>query len=80
MKRRKRSVPVMLFWNRRDQARFIETVERLASLVNDLEKVLAPAKRKKLAADAKQAAARAAKAAASAAENFTGTDEGDTLQ
>jgi len=48
-KRRKRSVPIMLFWSRCEQRRFIESVERMQSLVNDLEKVLEPAKRRKLA-------------------------------
>jgi hypothetical protein len=48
-KRRKRSVPNMLFWNRRDQQRFIEAVERLCSAVNDLERILAPAKRRRAA-------------------------------
>lgn len=58
-KRSRRSVPVMLFWSKREQARFIENVERFAGLVNDLERVLAPVKRKKLAKDAAAAAAAA---------------------
>ncbi len=61
MKRRKKpSTPLLLFWSKRDQSRFIETVERLCSLVNDLETVLAPRKRK-----------AAAKAAVDAARNLT---------
>lgn len=61
MKKRKRnSVPIMLLWSKRDQARFIDAVERMQSLVNDLERVLLPAKRRRAAADARAAAAAAA--------------------
>lgn len=49
-RRRKIAAPRLLFWNVRDQARFIENVERLGGVVNDLERVLEPAKRKKKAA------------------------------
>lgn len=35
-RRQKQVVPLMLFWNRRDQMRFIEAVERLVSQCNDL--------------------------------------------
>lgn len=45
-KRRKKAVPLMLFWNRRDQVRFIETVERLCSAVNDLTVQVAELKRR----------------------------------
>lgn len=34
-KRRKQSTPLMLFWSKRDQQRFIEAVERLVSTVSD---------------------------------------------
>lgn len=47
MKRRKNSIPVMLLWTKRDQQRFIEAVERLCSAINDLERVLEPAKRRR---------------------------------
>ena len=61
MARRKRgSIPVMLFWSKRDQLRFCESVERFESLVNDMERILAPAKRKKQTHEAKAAAAAAA--------------------
>ena len=46
-RRRKASIPSMLVWNRRDQLRFIEAMERFASLVNDLERILAPVKRRR---------------------------------
>lgn len=49
-RRRKPSMPSMLFWNRRDQANFIANVERLGGVLNDIERVLEPAKRKKKAA------------------------------
>jgi hypothetical protein len=51
MKRKKRrtSAPVLLCWTKRDQLRFIEATERFQSLVNDLETILAPAKRKRAA-------------------------------
>jgi len=48
MKRRRRtSMPIMLFWSKRDQKRFIDAVERFCSMVNDLEVILAPVKRKR---------------------------------
>jgi hypothetical protein len=47
MKRKRRSIPVCVIWNKRDQIRFIETVERLSSLVHDIAMVLEPAKRRK---------------------------------
>jgi len=56
-KRRRQSVPMMLFWNKRDQLRFIENVERLASLVNDLETIVLPAKRRRQAKTDPNAAA-----------------------
>jgi len=49
MKRRKRSCPSMLFWSKGEQRRFIDAVERFQSLVNDMERVLEPVKRKRLA-------------------------------
>lgn len=65
MKKRrvKKSAPIMLFWSKRDQQRFIESVERFQSMVNDLATILEPAKlRKKV-----KAAAAPAEAAAVAA-------------
>jgi Prion-inhibition and propagation len=50
-KKRRTVLPVMLLWSRRDQSRFIQAVERLSSLVNDLERVLAPAKRRRRLSD-----------------------------
>jgi hypothetical protein len=35
-KKRRPSVPLMLFWNKRDQLRFIDAVEKLCSQCNDL--------------------------------------------
>lgn len=48
-KKRRTSMPVLLCWTKRDQLRFIEAVERFASLVNDLETILAPVKRRRAA-------------------------------
>jgi len=48
-KRKRKSVPLMLFWSKRDQQRFIESIEKLVALVNDLEKIVEPAKRRKAA-------------------------------
>lgn len=63
MKRSKRvrSMPVMLIWSKRDQLRFINAVERLQSLVNDLESILAPKKRRLAARVAGELAAQAVK-------------------
>lgn len=44
-KRSKRETPLMLFWSRTEQRRFIEAVERLVSTVHDLEALLARKKR-----------------------------------
>jgi hypothetical protein len=47
MKRKKRRIsPVMILWDRRQQQRFIEAVERLASMIGDLEILLAAKKRR----------------------------------
>lgn len=43
------STPLMLFWSKRDQRRFIEAVERFVSLVNDLDVLVSTAKRKRQA-------------------------------
>lgn len=51
-RKRKRSVPTMLFWSKSEQRRFIDAVEKFAGLVNDMERVLAPAKRRRLGKDA----------------------------
>lgn len=40
MKRRKKPVPLMLFWSKREQARFIQAVERFQGIVGDLETAL----------------------------------------
>ena len=44
MKRKRTSSPLMLFWSKRDQRRFIDAVERFQSLVNDLDAVMVEAK------------------------------------
>lgn len=44
---RKSSVPLLLFWSKRDQVRFIDAVERLCSLVNDLSTLVTAAKRRR---------------------------------
>lgn len=49
-RKRKRAVPVMILWDRRQQARFIDAVERLNSLAQDLEVLLAAKKRRSAAA------------------------------
>lgn len=53
-RRRRQSTPLMLFWSKRDQLRFINAVERFQSLVNDLDTMVAAKKRRarpKLEAD-----------------------------
>lgn len=51
MKRKgKRSIPVMILWDRKQQQRFVEAVERLVSFTNDLEVLLAAKKRRSAAA------------------------------
>jgi hypothetical protein len=49
-RKRKRSMPAMILWDRRQQARFIEAGKRLVSLVGDLEILLAAKKRRSRAA------------------------------
>ena len=46
-RRAKRSTPLMLFWSRAEQRRFIDAVERLVSTVQDLEAFLARKKRER---------------------------------
>jgi hypothetical protein len=46
-RRRKSFAPIVLGWSKTEQRRFREAVERFHGLVNDLERVLAPAKRRK---------------------------------
>jgi hypothetical protein len=58
-------MPVMLIWSKRDQLRFINAVERLQSLVNDLESILAPKKRRLAARVAGELDAQAVKEVAS---------------
>lgn len=48
-KRSRKTVPIMLLWSKRDQARFIDAVERFQALTNDLEKILEPMKRRRAA-------------------------------
>lgn len=61
MKRRKKAaLPCLILWDRRQQARFIEAVERLQSLVNDLDVLLAAPKRRSAAAKAANATRAAA--------------------
>jgi hypothetical protein len=53
MKRRKRaSMPIMLFWSKAEQRRFVDAVERFVGLVGDLETILAPVKRRRKATTA----------------------------
>lgn len=54
MAKRKRSIPTMLLWSKGEQRRFCDAVERFQSLVNELEKILSPAKRRR---EVKEAAA-----------------------
>ena len=49
-RRVKRSMPVMILWDRKQQRRFVEAVEKLVSLTNDLETLLAAKKRRSNAA------------------------------
>jgi hypothetical protein len=49
-RRKKKALPQLLLWDRRQQARFIESVERLQGLVGDLEVLLAAPKRRRAAA------------------------------
>ncbi|MFO0967863.1 MAG: hypothetical protein U0793_20055 [Gemmataceae bacterium] len=44
---RKKETPLMLFWSRTEQRRFIDAVERLVTTVGDLETVLARKKRER---------------------------------
>jgi hypothetical protein len=46
-KRRKKPVPIMLFWSKAEQKRFIGAVERLVGLVGDLEVILMTSKRRR---------------------------------
>lgn len=46
-RRTKRATPLMLFWSRAEQRRFIDAVERLVNTVNDLETLLARKKRER---------------------------------
>jgi hypothetical protein len=48
-KRSKRGHPLLLFWSKREAMRFNENVERFASLVNDMEAILASPKRRRAA-------------------------------
>lgn len=56
-KRRKvtRQMPTLILWDRRQQLRFIEAVERLSSLVNDLTILVDKKKRRSAAASAANA-------------------------
>jgi hypothetical protein len=60
-KRRRKNPPrLLLLFDPKSQERFIGAVERLAGLVNDLERILAPVKRRRAAAAAATRAAAAA--------------------
>jgi hypothetical protein len=48
-RKKKRGVPLLIFWSKREAMRFSENVERFASLVNDMEAILAAPKRKRAA-------------------------------
>lgn len=52
-RRSKRATPLMLFWSRTEQRRFIDAVERLVSTVNDLETLLVRTKRGRRSGTAK---------------------------
>ena len=66
-KKRKTTVPMMLFWSKRDQRRFIDAVERMQTLINDLESLLQePKRRAQVAAATRKAKAAADEAAAAA--------------
>jgi hypothetical protein len=56
MKRRRRSTPLMLFWSRAEQRRFIDAVERLVATVNDLETLLRERRRRGAGRASKQPA------------------------
>jgi len=49
-RRKRKAIPIMLLWDRKSQERFITSVERLTSLVNDLDVLLAAKKRRSAAA------------------------------
>lgn len=51
-KRRRKKMPLMLWWDLREQSRFIASVERFESLVNDLSILVAKKKRRSAAAAA----------------------------
>lgn len=44
-KSKRRQVPIMLLWSKREQLRFIDAIERLVSIVGDLEILIAARKR-----------------------------------
>lgn len=46
MKKRRKDLPLMLLWSKRDQRRFIDAVEQLVGQVHDLQTLLDPVKRK----------------------------------
>ena len=68
-KRRRRSMPAMILWDRRQQERFITAVERLVSIANDLEVLLAVKKRRSVAATKANETRRVAKVEAVPAMN-----------
>lgn len=53
-KRRKKSMPIMLFWSKRDQQRFIDGAERMLALVNDLETLVSRLDNKVMALTARR--------------------------
>jgi hypothetical protein len=64
--KRRKQTPLMLLWSRQDQRRFIDAVERLAGLVNDLESLLNEPKQRAKKAAATRRAKEAAREAATA--------------
>lgn len=49
-RRRRRATPQMILWDRKQQQRFVDAVEKLVSFTNDLCALLAAKKRRSAAA------------------------------
>jgi hypothetical protein len=62
-RKRKNPIPIILFWSKREQKRFIDAVERFISAVGDIESLLVEPKRRAQAAAATRKANEAAKKA-----------------
>ena len=68
-KRKRRKLPSMILWDRRDQMRSIDAVEKLAGLVGDLEVMLAAKRRRSAAAALANATRKAAAAGSTSSAN-----------